>query len=75
MQVSVSITLTPEELYSEKLSGNAAELASAVLKAVGGDEEIDVCNVNISDSGSAGTWAMTPAPISPPPKEPPPIEP
>jgi hypothetical protein len=81
MHVNTQITLGPEELYSEKLSGNATQLAALILRAVGGDATVDVCNVSISDAGSIGQLTPppappvepTPAPESEPEPEPPPV--
>jgi len=60
MNIQTTITLRPDE-YAGDLSGNATEIADKILKAVGGDEEKDVCLVSIQDSGTAGA-SLTPPP-------------
>jgi hypothetical protein len=62
VQVNTQILLMSDE-YASDLPGNATELASAILAAVGGDPETDICNVNIQDMGQVGT---PPAPPPPP---------
>lgn len=64
MYINVQISLGPDE-FAGDLSGNATELAEAILEAVGGDSTKDVVNVSISDSGSAGSVQMVPVPEAP----------
>lgn len=53
MYVQVTISLTPEESASS-LPGNAAQIATLILEAIGGDENKDIVTVQLNDSGSAG---------------------
>jgi hypothetical protein len=62
MQITTTIMLGPEE-FAGNLAGNATEIAAAILAAVGGDAEKDICSVNIQDSGMAGALPTLSPPI------------
>src|SRR4249919_1274462 len=64
MNVNVQIQIGTNESSSD-LSGNATEIAEKILVAVGGDPAKDMVNVQINDSGSAGSYATGPLPSPP----------
>lgn len=71
MNIQVTITLNADDAGGN-LPGNAAEIASSVLSAAGGDPEKDTCNVSIQDYGTSGYGAPTPTqlPAAPAPPAP-----
>lgn len=61
MNINVQINLTPDET----LGMNSDDAAAAVISALGGDDTKDMCRVQISQMGSAGSVPV--APTIPPP--------
>lgn len=59
MNISVTITLGPTD---DPADLGPAEIAAAVLAAVGGSESTDMCTVNIS--GSATVGSIPPPPLN-----------
>jgi len=59
VRISVHIDLAPEDTWTMPTT----EAADAVLKALGGDETKDFCEVLAHASGNAGT--LPPPPVAP----------
>jgi hypothetical protein len=62
MNINVTITLGPND-DAGGLQG-PAEIAAAVLTAVGGNESTDLCTVNINGSATVGSIPEPPADLS-----------
>ena len=60
MNVNVSVSLLPGDTWTM----TPTEAAEAILVALNGDEKIDIVNVGVSGSGSAGNVPQV-APPSP----------
>jgi hypothetical protein len=67
MQISVSITLAPDDVFEM----TPEEAAEAALKTFGANDATDTCYVNIAQApvmGQAGATPPTPPPAPPPPE-------
>jgi hypothetical protein len=58
MQIQVNVTITSDDQWT--MSGD--EAAAAVLDALGGDPDKDLCSVMVHGSGQAGTQPAPPTP-------------
>lgn len=57
MNISTTITMGAGEKITDLAFDSAVELADAIMTAVGGDPEKDICSVQVMGSGTVGAMA------------------